>query len=81
MNTLTDAIVQYLHLQIDAGADAVQIFDSCCAVCPFAHYENWSLSWIRKIINSLDNRVPVILFARGMANKARKNYRVQVHLL
>ncbi|MAS63701.1 MAG: uroporphyrinogen decarboxylase [Coraliomargarita sp.] len=70
MNTLTDAIVQYLHLQIDAGADAVQIFDSWGAVCPFAHYENWSLRWIRKIINSLDNRVPVILFAKGMADKS-----------
>ncbi len=72
MNTLTDAIVQYLHLQVDAGADAVQIFDSWGAVCPLAYYENWSLRWIRKIINSLDNRVPVILFAKGMADKSDK---------
>ncbi|MEC8405437.1 MAG: uroporphyrinogen decarboxylase [Verrucomicrobiota bacterium] len=72
MNTLTEAIVEYLHLQIDAGADAIQIFDSWAALCPLAHYENWSLSWIRKIINSLDNRVPVILFAKGMTDKAEK---------
>ena len=72
MNTLTDAIVEYLHLQIDAGADAIQIFDSWAALCPLAHYENWSLRWIRKIINSLDNRVPVILFAKGMSDKAEK---------
>ena len=72
MSTLSDAIVEYLHLQIDAGADAIQIFDSWAALCPLAHYENWSLRWIRKIINSLDNRVPVILFAKGMTDKAEK---------
>ena len=72
MSTLSDAIVEYLHLQIDAGADAIQIFDSWGAICPFAHYENWSLRWIRKIINSLDNRVPVILLAKGMADKSEK---------
>lgn len=69
LNKLTDAIIKYLHMQIDAGADAVQIFDSWGAICPAIHYEAWSLRWIHRIINELKNRVPVILYAKGMGHK------------
>ena len=70
MQKLTDAIVDYLHLQIDAGADAVQIFDSWGAICPSTHYEAWSLRWIHRIISELKGRAPVILYAKGMGHKA-----------
>lgn len=70
MQKLTDAIVDYLHMQIDAGADALQIFDSWGAICPATHYEAWSLRWIHHIINALKDRVPVILYAKGMGHKA-----------
>lgn len=70
MQTLTDAIICYLHMQVDAGADALQIFDSWGAICPATHYEAWSLRWIRQIIRALKQRVPVILYAKGMGHKA-----------
>ncbi len=70
MQKLTDAIVDYLHMQIDAGADALQIFDSWGSICPASHYEAWSLRWIHHIIKALKNRVPVILYAKGMGHKA-----------
>lgn len=70
MQKLTDGIVEYLHMQIDAGADAIQIFDSWGAICPASHYEAWSLRWIHHIINDLSKRVPVILYAKGMGHKA-----------
>ena len=70
MQKLTDAIVEYLHMQIDAGADALQIFDSWGAICPATHYEAWSLRWIHHIIHALEGRVPVILYAKGMGHKA-----------
>lgn len=70
MQKLTNAIVEYLHIQIDAGADALQIFDSWGAICPATHYEAWSLRWIRHIIHELKKRVPVILYAKGMGHKA-----------
>ena len=69
MQKLTDAIVEYLHMQIDAGADALQIFDSWGSICPASHYEAWSLRWIQHIIKELKERVPVILFAKGMEQK------------
>lgn len=70
MQTLTDAIIRYLHMQIDAGADALQIFDSWGAICPATHYEAWSLRWIRHIIRELKKRVPIILYAKGMGHTA-----------
>ncbi|MGJ8652360.1 MAG: uroporphyrinogen decarboxylase [Opitutaceae bacterium] len=70
MQKLTNAIVEYLHMQIDAGADAIQIFDSWGAICPAIHYEAWSLRWIHHIINEVKKRVPVILYAKGMGHKA-----------
>lgn len=69
MRKLSDAIVGYLHMQIDAGADALQIFDSWGAICPSTHYDAWSLRWIRHIIAELKGRVPVILYAKGMGHK------------
>lgn len=70
MQKLTDSIVEYLHMQIDAGADALQIFDSWGSICPATHYESWSLRWIHHIIQELKKRVPVILYAKGMGHKA-----------
>ena len=70
MHKLTDSIVDYLHMQIDAGADALQIFDSWGAICPASHYDAWSLRWIQHIIEKLEKRVPVILYAKGMGHKA-----------
>jgi uroporphyrinogen decarboxylase len=72
MQKLTDAIVDYLHLQIDAGADALQIFDSWGSICPAIHYESWSLRWIRQIIQKLQARVPVILYAKGMGSQSSR---------
>ena len=68
LQTLTDAIVDYLLMQVEAGADAIQIFDSWGSICPANHYEAWSLRWIRHIIKALEGRVPVILYAKGMGH-------------
>lgn len=70
MQKLTVAVTEYLSMQIDAGVDAVQIFDSWAALCPYTYYEAWSLRWIRQIIETLSDRVPVILYAKGMGHKA-----------
>lgn len=70
MRKLCAAIIEYLNMQIDAGADAVQIFDSWGAICPASHYEAWSLRWIHYIIHELKGRAPVILYAKGMGHQA-----------
>lgn len=68
MNKVTDAVIDLFKMQIDAGIDAVQIFDSAGAFCPSHQYEAMSLKWIKKITDSLPTNFPVIIFAKGMAN-------------
>lgn len=81
MQTLTTAITEYLIMQIDAGVDAVQIFDSWAALCPCTFYEKWSLRWIRQIIDTLNNRVPVILYAKGMGHRAAEQASTRASIL
>jgi uroporphyrinogen decarboxylase len=65
MEKLTRAISGFLQLQIDAGADAVQIFDSLGGVLSDGDYWEASGRWVQEIVRSLKGRVPVIVFAKG----------------
>ena len=65
MEKLTAALIAYFRLQISAGADAIQIFDSWAGLLPGADYEAASLRWIREVITTLPRDFPVILFAKG----------------
>ena len=71
MEKLSDAIIIYLKMQIDAGVDAIQLFDSWAALCTAQEYEALSLKWIRKIIAAIPPETPVIVFAKGMAHFAK----------
>src|SRR6266511_677939 len=63
---LTAAVTEFLQLQIDAGVDAIQIFDSLGGVLAAEAYEPASARWIGKIIQSLKGAVPVIVFGKGV---------------
>lgn len=68
--TLTEATIAYLRLQIEAGADAVQIFDSWAGIVAAHHYEAASLRWLRRIVAALPADFPVILYAKGAGHHA-----------
>jgi uroporphyrinogen decarboxylase len=65
MEKLTLAVTEFLNLQIASGADAVQIFDSSGGLLADNAFYPASGRWIRRIIASLGNQVPVILFSKG----------------
>jgi len=65
MEKLTLAVTDFLKLQIASGADAVQIFDSSGGLLADNAFDAASGRWIREIITSLGNQVPVILFSKG----------------
>lgn len=67
MEKLTVGVADYLKMQADAGVDAVQIFDSLGGLLSSEEYDEISGRWIRRIIESLQGAVPVILFSRGTA--------------
>jgi uroporphyrinogen decarboxylase len=68
LEKLTAALIAYFQMQIAAGADAIQIFDSWGGVIAGPDYEAASLRWIRQIIAALPAGFPVILFAKGAAS-------------
>jgi uroporphyrinogen decarboxylase len=70
MGKLANAVAACLRLQIENGADAVQIFDSWGFLCGEGDYGRFSLEWIRRIIAALPAGVPVIVFAKGMSAQA-----------
>jgi uroporphyrinogen decarboxylase len=64
---LTAALIDYFRMQIRAGVDAIQIFDSWGGIVAGPDYEAASLRWIREIIAALPENFPVILYGKGTA--------------
>lgn len=69
LSKITEALIESFSIQIDAGADVLQIFDSWAGACPDSDFDAMSLQWVRQIINSIGGKVPVIFFAKGMAHQ------------
>ncbi|MFT3782435.1 MAG: uroporphyrinogen decarboxylase [Nibricoccus sp.] len=67
LEKLTAALIEYFKMQIRAGADAIQIFDSWGGIIAGPDYEAASLRWIRQIVKELPRDFPVILYAKGTA--------------
>lgn len=73
MDTLTEAVGIYLVNQINAGAEAVQIFDSWAGVLDSHEFSKWVVKptkEIVKMIRSAHPHTPIIGFPRG----AGQNY-------
>ena len=65
LERLTEAVIACFRLQIAAGVDAIQIFDSWGGIIAGQDYEAASLRWIRRIVAALPADFPVILYAKG----------------
>jgi uroporphyrinogen decarboxylase len=64
------AVAQYLNAQIDAGAQAVMVFDSWGGVLADGAFQAFSLAYTRKVLAQLKThaegrRVPHIVFTKG----------------
>lgn len=70
MAVLADSVAVYLNAQIAAGAQAVMVFDSWGGALSDRHYHEYSLAYMRRIVNQLKRehdgvKIPVILFTKG----------------
>ena len=66
----TQAVITYLNAQIEAGAQAVMLFDTWGGMLSHAAYHEFSLAYLRRIIAGLTRereglRVPNIVFTKG----------------
>ena len=64
------AVTQYLNAQIEAGAQAVMIFDSWGGALSHAAYHEFSLPYMQRIVDGLKRehdgvKIPVIVFTKG----------------
>ena len=70
MNIVAETTIEYLNGQIEAGAQAVQIFDTWGAALEGDDFRRFSLASMQKIIDGLirekdGRKIPVILFTKG----------------
>jgi uroporphyrinogen decarboxylase len=70
LDVTAQAVTQYLNAQIDAGAQAVMIFDSWGGALADGAYQAFSLAYMRKILAGLQRekdgvRIPAIVFTKG----------------
>lgn len=70
LDHLADSVIDYLNAQIDAGAQAIQIFDSWGGALAHREYVEFSLNYMTKIITGLQRekdgqRIPIIVFTKG----------------
>ncbi|MBL7706898.1 MAG: uroporphyrinogen decarboxylase [Taibaiella sp.] len=65
LQMITDATIEYLKGQIEAGADMLQIFDSWGGLLSKQDFETFSLQYIRQIVAAIKEEVPTIIFAKG----------------
>ena len=81
VQTLTDACIEHAKRQIDAGADAIQLFESWAAHAPVALRDVYCLEPARKITAAIRDyapHVPVIWFVKGWGDfVARQAERVK----
>jgi uroporphyrinogen decarboxylase len=65
-----DAVAQYLNAQIEAGAQAVMVFDSWGGVLADGAFQTFSLAYTRRVLKQLKRehdgqRIPHIVFTKG----------------
>jgi uroporphyrinogen decarboxylase len=70
LGKLADTVTAYLNAQIRHGAQAVQIFDTWGGALSAEAYQEFSLKYMRQIVQGLHRehegrRVPVILFTKN----------------
>jgi uroporphyrinogen decarboxylase len=68
IDMITEATIAYLSRQIDAGAEAVQLFDTWASALPEMGFARWCIEPAQHIVSALRETypdVPVIGFPRG----------------
>ena len=73
LNKLSKTIADYLSAKIEAGCNAVQIFDTWGGILSQKDFQEFSLQYVEKIISQIKRKdEPVIFFAKGVHFKLDK---------
>ena len=64
LQKVTDTTIAYLNAQIEAGAQAVQLFDSWAGLLSPKDFQEFALPYIKQIVDNISG-APTIVFAKG----------------
>lgn len=65
LQKIADVTINYLNMQIDAGVNAVQLFDSWALALSWNDYRDFSHHYNKYILANIKRTVPVISFCKG----------------
>jgi uroporphyrinogen decarboxylase len=65
LQVITKTTIRYLKAQVEAGAQAVQVFDSWSGLLSPEDFNLLAFPWLKKISDELAPLAPVILYAKG----------------
>jgi uroporphyrinogen decarboxylase len=66
LEKITAATIEYLGMQIKAGVDAIQIFDSWAGKLEPLDFQTLSLPYLKKIVDAIKpSGIPITIFCRG----------------
>jgi len=65
LGRIAQATISYLQAQIQAGAAAVQLFDTWCGELNLRDYLDFALPAVQEIVSGLGKSVPVIYYTKG----------------
>jgi uroporphyrinogen decarboxylase len=65
LQKITDITIEYLALQVKAGADTVQVFDSWAGSLSPEDFKTFAQPYLLQIADALTDKAPVILFPKG----------------
>lgn len=65
LEAITDTTIEYLKMQIEAGVDAIQLFDSWADKLSKPQFQIFALPYLRKIKEALPPDFPLLIFCRG----------------
>lgn len=73
LDKIAKSVADYLSAKIEAGANAVQIFDTWGGILSPDDFEEFSLRYIEQVISQIQrNNEPVIIFAKGVHCRLEK---------
>lgn len=64
LEKITETTIAYLKMQIESGADMLQLFDSWAGFPSPEHYSEFGIKYLRKICDAI-NEVPITVFSKG----------------
>lgn len=65
LQKIADVTIAYLNMQVDAGVNALQLFDSWANALSWNDYKEFAHKYNKYILDNIKRTVPVISFSKG----------------